>query len=46
VLHHPEFGRGAVASVQEGALSVSFEEAGFRVIDEVTARERGWLRAR
>jgi hypothetical protein len=45
VLHHPEFGRGTVASIHEGELSVSFDEAGFRVIDEGTARERGWLSA-
>ena len=45
VVEHAEFGRGSVADVEEGKLTVLFEEVGYRTLDPEIVEEKNLLRA-
>jgi ATP-dependent DNA helicase RecQ len=42
-VEHPSFGSGAVVDVEEGAVTVLFDEQGYRTLDLALVEEKGLL---
>jgi len=43
-VEHPEFGRGSVTDLEEGKVTVLFEEVGYRTLDPEIVEEKNLLR--
>jgi ATP-dependent DNA helicase RecQ len=43
-VEHPEFGKGSVVDVEDGTVTVLFEEVGYRTLDQAIVEEKDLLR--